>query len=138
MLNKLDATNPNKANDLRSRIENDNDFFNKQKSDLKSPSAEVVKGGLDIVLGVTQENYVSASEKASGIVDQITGLEPQLEKHLERIDGKSYNGTPEQFQEYSDLIAQINQLSDSQEMRELRHLLIVLIQRTGTMKPILT
>ena len=119
-LNYLDDTSPNQANDLRSRIENDNDFFNKQKTYLKSPSAEVVKGGLDIVLGVTQDNYVSASEKASGIVDQITELEPQLEKHLDRIDGKSYNGTPEQFQEYSDLIAQINQLSDSQEMRELR------------------
>ena len=119
-LNYIEETSPNQANDLRSRIENDKDFFNKQKTDLKSPSAEVVKGGLDIVLGVTQENYVSASEKASGIVDKITELEPQLEKHFERIDGNTYNGTPEQFQEYSNLITQINQLSESQEMRELR------------------
>jgi hypothetical protein len=120
MLNKLDATNPNKANDLRSRIENDDDFFNKEKSDLSSESAEVVRKGLDIVLSVNQDNYVSASEKAFDTVNKIAGLEPQLEKHLERIDGKSYNGTPEQFQEYSELITQVNQLSDSQEMRELR------------------
>jgi hypothetical protein len=120
MLNKLDATNPNKANDLRSRIENDDDFFNKEKSDLSSESAEVVREGLDIVLSVNQDNYVSASEKAFDTVNKIAGLEPQLEKHLERIDGKSYNGTPEQFQEYSELITQVNQLSDSQEMRELR------------------
>jgi hypothetical protein len=120
MLNNLDVTNPNKANDLRSRIENDDDFFNKEKSDLSSESAEVVRKGLDIVLSVNQDNYVSASEKAFDTVNKIAGLEPQLEKHLERIDGKSYNGTPEQFQEYSELITQVNQLSDSQEMRELR------------------
>jgi hypothetical protein len=122
-LNYLDETSPNQANDLRSRIEDDKNFFPKKGSDrkdLKSPSSEVVKMGLDIALGVTQEDYVNASEKASGIVDQITELEPQLSQHLERIDGNNYNGTPEQFQEYSDLITQINQLSDSQEMRELR------------------
>jgi len=119
-LNYLDETSPNQANDLRSRIENDKNFFDKEMAEFKSPSAEVVRGGLDIALGVTQEDYVNASEKASGIVDQITELEPQLSQHLERIDGKNYNGTPEQFQEYSDLITQINQLSESQEMRELR------------------
>jgi hypothetical protein len=41
-INYYDEINPNKANDLRSRIENDSNFFDKRRGDLKAPSSELV------------------------------------------------------------------------------------------------
>ena len=99
-LNYLDEINPNKANDLRSRIENDSEYFNKRRGDLKAPSSELVAQGFNIAMTVGHDNFEKAANKAESIIEEIEGLKPEMQIHQDRIKDGAYNGTEEQLSEY--------------------------------------
>ena len=122
-LNYLDETSPNKANDLRSRMENDSGFFGKQRdgrTDFKSPSAEVVAQGFNIAMTVGHKNFEKAANKAESIIEEIESVSPKIQAHADRIKDGVYNGTEEQLSEYMALAKKADDLYNLPQMEAMQ------------------
>jgi hypothetical protein len=119
-LNYLDELSPNEANDLRSEIDNNSKFFSKQRSDLRAPSSEVIMQGLNIAAGVANGNFNRAAAEAAPAVEALEGLQPRMQEHLDRIDGQSYDGTEDQYNEYVALVKEASSLLSSPQVKRMQ------------------
>ena len=117
-INYYDEISPNKANDIRSEMENNSKFFDKTRDDLRSPSSDLVLLGLNIAADVANKNFNRAAAEAAPMRESLERLSPRMQEHLDRIDGKSYNGTEEQYNEYVALVKEAAGLWASPKMQE--------------------
>ena len=117
-INYYDEISPNKANDIRSEMENNSKFFDKTRADLRSPSSDLVLLGLNIAADVASKNFNRAAAEAAPMRESLERLSPRMQEHLDRIDGKSYNGTEEQYNEYVALVKEAAGLWASPKMQE--------------------